>query len=95
MPQEFKLYFAVTVLVMSLVTFGTYWWDKRQAKLDGWRIPEKTLHMLAVFGGWPGAFLAQRYFRHKTQKVSFQIVFWLIVAFHLGFLGLLIANKMS
>ena len=40
--------------------------------------------MLALLGGWPGAFLAQRYFRHKTQKVSFQIVSWLIVALHVG-----------
>ncbi|WP_147463771.1 DUF1294 domain-containing protein, partial [Pseudomonas amygdali] len=33
-------------------------------------------------GGWPGALLAQQVFRHKTRKVSFQIVFWLIVLAH-------------
>ena len=86
MPQEFKLYL-VTILVMSVVTFFMYGWDKRQAKLDRWRTPEKSLHMLALLGGWPGAILAQRWFRHKTQKVSFQIVSWLIAALHVGLIA--------
>jgi len=31
-----------------------------------------------LLGGWPGAFLAQRRFRHKCSKVSYQVVFWVI-----------------
>ena len=38
---------------------------------------------MAFLGGWPGAFLAQRQFRHKTQKVSFRIVFWITVILHI------------
>jgi len=34
---------------------------------------------LRMLGGWPGAFLAQRVFRHKTSKLSYQVVFWAIV----------------
>ena len=30
-------------------------------------------------GGWPGAFLAQRRFRHKTRKLPYQFVFIVIV----------------
>jgi uncharacterized membrane protein YsdA (DUF1294 family) len=37
------------------------------------------LHLLAVMGGWPGAFLAQRLFHHKTEKRAFQCVFLLTV----------------
>jgi len=72
-----KFYLLVTCVV-SLATFFVYGWDKRQAVRNAHRVPEKTLHLLAVFGGWPGALLAQHAFRHKNRKASFQIVFWLI-----------------
>ena len=72
----FKLWL-ILVVPLSLVAFALYGWDKRQAKLDRWRVPEKTLHSVSLFGGWPGALLGQRVFRHKTQKKPFQIMFWL------------------
>lgn len=68
--------------VASAVAFGVYWYDKHQAKTGQWRTPEKALHGVELLGGWPGALLAQQVFRHKTRKVSFQVVFWLIVAVH-------------
>lgn len=69
-------------LVMSAVAFFLYWRDKRQARADGWRTPEKILHGVELLGGWPGALIAQQAFRHKTRKLSFQLVFWLIVLLH-------------
>lgn len=69
-------------LAMSSVAFYLYWRDKRQAKTDGWRTPEKLLHGVELLGGWPGALIAQQALRHKTRKLSFQLVFWLIVALH-------------
>ena len=82
MSQELQVCL-VLMLVMSVIAFVAYGWDKRQAKLNRWRTPEKTLHLLALLGGWPGAILAQRFFRHKTRKLSFQAAFWVIVALHL------------
>ena len=67
------------LLGVSLVTFVQYGWDKRQAKKQKRRIPEKRLHLLALAGGTPGAFLGQITFRHKTQKKSFRVVFMGIV----------------
>ena len=75
------LYISATV-IMSVVTFVAYGWDKRQAKLDGFRVPEKTLHVLALCCGWIGALIGQKYFRHKTIKLSFRVVLWAIVALH-------------
>jgi len=69
-------------LVVSLFTFFSYRSDKRRAEAGEWRIPESTLHMAELAGGWPGAFLAQRMFRHKITKVSYQVVFWIIVLVH-------------
>src|SRR3954451_15342988 len=69
-------------LLVSLFTFVAYRSDKRRAEAGEWRIPESTLHMAELAGGWPGAFLAQRSFRHKTAKVSYQVQFWIIVLLH-------------
>jgi uncharacterized membrane protein YsdA (DUF1294 family) len=69
-------------VVVSIVTFILYAVDKRRAGSGGWRIPEKTLHMMESFGGWPGALIAQRVFRHKWRKRRYVVVFWLIVLIH-------------
>lgn len=68
--------------LVSMVAFLLYWSDKRKARADAWRTPENVLHAIELAGGWPGALLAQQVFRHKTRKVSFQVVFWFIVLLH-------------
>jgi len=67
-------------LLLSTLSFGLYWHDKRAAIGQRQRIAERTLQLLAIAGGWPGALLAQHWLRHKTRKVRFQCVFWLCVA---------------
>jgi uncharacterized membrane protein YsdA (DUF1294 family) len=68
--------------LVSAVTYLVYRHDKRRAQSGGWRIPESTLHLLEMVGGWPGAFLAQRALRHKISKVSYQVVFWMIITLY-------------
>jgi uncharacterized membrane protein YsdA (DUF1294 family) len=75
------------VAVTSLASFAAYGVDKRRAAVGGRRVPERTLHLLAVLGGWPGAILGQRYFRHKTRKVPFLIAFWAVVVLHVAVVG--------
>jgi len=69
-------------LALSVFAFFIYRSDKRRAETGEWRTPEATLHLVSLIGGWPGAFLAMRVYRHKTAKGSFQILFWLIVILH-------------
>jgi uncharacterized membrane protein YsdA (DUF1294 family) len=69
--------------VASLITFVAYGWDKRRSTRGGGRVPEQTLHLLELLGGWPGALLAQRTFRHKWKKGSYMLAFWTIVVVHL------------
>ena len=76
------LYIAGVYALMSLITVVAYSVDKRTAKLGRPRTPEATLHVLELLGGWPGALVAQRVFRHKNAKVGYQMVFWLIGAAH-------------
>jgi len=74
-------------LVMSAVSFAVYAADKAAAPSGGRRVPENTLHVLALLGGWPGALIAQRLFAHKTRKTGFLVLFWLTVAANLAALA--------
>jgi len=66
-------------LILSLLTFVIYGWDKRAAMRAERRCSERTLHLLGLAGGWPGGLLARRMFRHKTRKQPFRFIFWLTV----------------
>ena len=67
---------------VNLALFIVYWLDKEAARKAARRTPESHLHLLALIGGWPGALLAQRLFRHKSSKQSFQRVYWATVTLH-------------
>lgn len=69
---------------LSVVAFLAYALDKSAARNGGWRTPEKTLHLLALAGGWPGALVAQQQLRHKSSKPSFLAVFWATVVVNCG-----------
>lgn len=76
-------------LIISLTCFVAYAIDKAAARNGGWRTPERTLLLLGLACGWPGALLAQQWLRHKTAKRSFQQLFWCTVAANVaGFLYL-------
>lgn len=68
--------------VMSLLTFVLYGIDKRRAIKQAWRIPEATLHLCELLGGWIGGFYGQKIWHHKTTKATYQYIFWLIVGLH-------------
>lgn len=70
---------AAVYLIASVTAFIGYSIDKSAAERGVRRVPEVTLHALSLIGGWPGALLAQRRFRHKTRKVAFQVAFWTTV----------------
>jgi len=78
----FLLGFYVAICVL---TFLMYAFDKSAAKKGQWRTPEKTLHLLALMGGWPGAMLAQSLLHHKSTKKSFLLLYWLTIVLHISF----------
>jgi uncharacterized membrane protein YsdA (DUF1294 family)/cold shock CspA family protein len=80
---------------VSTLTLFFYAFDKRSSMLDRWRIPEHYLHLFALLGGWPGALLAQRQYRHKLKKSRFQTIFWWIVSLHGLVWGIVIACDFS
>ena len=64
---------AIYLLSVNVLAFLMYGLDKLRAKKDKWRIPEKTLLMVAGIGGSIGAFLGMQTFRHKTKHLKFTI----------------------
>ena len=80
-------------VAVSLITFITYAVDKSKSLNSEWRIPEVTLHMLALTGGWPGAIIAQQTLRHKSTKKSFRSMFFITVLFNISLLAFFIFSK--
>lgn len=58
-------------VIWNIVVFFIYGLDKLLAKMDAYRIPEKTLMSLAIVFGAVGAWAGMRIFRHKTRHKNF------------------------
>ncbi|OJU63771.1 MAG: hypothetical protein BGO01_07485 [Armatimonadetes bacterium 55-13] len=72
---------------MSLSAFLMFAWDKASAKARRRRIPERQMFLLAALGGWPGAILGRKLFRHKSKKVIFRGVDWIAATLHIAVLS--------
>lgn len=73
------IYIAFTnILLFTLMSI-----DKQRAKLNQWRISEKTLFILALIGGSIGGILGLYTFRHKTKHLKFTLGFHAIVLFQI------------
>ena len=75
---------AAWLLAVNATAFGYFGYDKACANASSRRVPEVVLHGLTLLGGSPGAYVAMRFFRHKTIKGRFRFVFWCIVLLQLG-----------
>lgn len=69
-------------VAVNLLTFLVYAIDKSAAQSGQWRTRESHLHLLSLAGGWPGAWFAQQWLRHKSRKAEFRAVYWATVVFH-------------
>ena len=66
-------------VALSLITFIMFAIDKRAARLQNQRISERSLQLVSLLGGWPGALVAKQTLRHKSQKLSFRLGLWLVI----------------
>lgn len=58
---------------LNLAAFAAMGVDKRRARRDAWRVRERTLFLLALFGGSVGAIAGMRLFHHKTRHWYFVV----------------------
>ena len=66
-------YFPWYLLLINAAAFILMLVDKRKARKNRWRIPERTLILSALFGGSIGALLGMYTFRHKTKHLKFTL----------------------
>ncbi len=77
-------YYTLWLATTSFITFALYGMDKFQAKQGNQRVPERTLHLCALVGGFLGGWIGRLAFRHKTQKPIFTVVLLAATALHLA-----------
>ena len=73
---------------VNFVTFLFYAADKRAARNQNGRIPERQLLLLGLAGGSPAAILAGHLLHHKTIKQPFGTIFRAICLLQLIAIGL-------
>ena len=66
-------YILIYLGIINLIGFFSMFLDKQKAKRGKWRIPEKTLFLLAAIGGSLGTTLGMHVFRHKTKHWYFKL----------------------
>jgi uncharacterized membrane protein YsdA (DUF1294 family) len=64
------LYYIGFANLLGFVIMGM---DKKKARNNQRRIPERTLWGIAILGGAIGSYLGMNVFRHKTKHTSFNV----------------------
>ncbi|MCI5648256.1 MAG: DUF1294 domain-containing protein [Fusicatenibacter sp.] len=82
-------FYLILVNLIGLFLFGR---DKHLAKIHAFRIPERTLFLVALSGGSAGCLAGMYLFRHKTKHPRFVLGMPAILLVQLA-IGLLFLQK--
>lgn len=70
-------------VIINIATFLLYGWDKYCSIKHRCRVPERTLLVMAMIGGSPGALCGMMAFRHKTLHLKFKYGIPIIILFQI------------
>ncbi len=90
--QDFILIFGIIVLINGL-GFTLMGMDKSYAQKQSYRISEKTLLLIALFGGSIGVYLGMMHFHHKTKKILFNQGVPVMIIINIFWLGVYITSR--
>ena len=88
-----KLALAAYLVGINLAAFAVFRIDKRRARRGEWRIPERTLFLLALLGGSLGAVCGMFAFHHKTRHWYFRYGLPAILLLHCALAAWLAAGR--
>ena len=74
------------LLLLNGIAFVLFGIDKLKARKGRWRIPERSLLVVALLGGSSGAWLGIKVWHHKTLHKKFSIGVPLIICLQIGLL---------
>ncbi len=82
--KEIKIITACIVVYffINIFSFVFYGMDKKRAEKRLYRVSENKLIGLSFLGPF-GAFVAMKFFRHKTKRRKFKIVIPLFIVLHI------------
>ncbi len=63
------------IITLNIIGFILMGEDKRRAKRHQYRIPERTLWILAIAGGAAAMTIGMKLYHHKTKHTAFKIGF--------------------
>lgn len=69
--NKYLLIYIISINILSFLLFGI---DKYKAIKNKYRIPEKVLLLISLFGGSIGSILGMIIFHHKTKKIKFKLI---------------------
>lgn len=72
------------LIIANIAGLAVMYLDKRKAVRHHWRIPEKTLFLIAILGGSIGTWAGMYLFYHKTKHWYFVIGMPLILALQIA-----------
>lgn len=79
-------FYPAWLLALGIVTFIYYGFDKFRAQRKQWRVAETTLNLLALAGGFLGAWVGMFWFRHKTKDAYVRRWLWISTLVHVALL---------
>lgn len=82
--MQFSHIVIIYLVLINVAAFVLMGLDKRKARKNLWRIPEKTLFLSAILGGSAGAIAGMYVFHHKTRHWYFVIGMPLILVIQIG-----------
>ncbi|PWM38187.1 MAG: DUF1294 domain-containing protein [Clostridiales bacterium] len=92
MPTEALSFLWGYLVAINVTAFLAAAVDKRRAKRGRWRLPERTLWLLALLLGSAGLYFGMLVFRHKTQRPLFRFGVPALLVLQAGILLLLLGN---
>ena len=76
-------YFILYLCIVNALGFVLMLADKKKAIKRQWRIPERTLLVVALMGGSLGSLVGMYTCRHKTQTPKFMLGIPVMLVLHL------------
>lgn len=82
--EHIKWYVIGYIIIMNLIGVAVMGADKSKARKHEWRIPERTLFLVSIFGGSIGTWAGMYLFRHKTKHWYFVLGMPFILMVQIG-----------
>lgn len=83
-------YLALYLIFINVVAVIICIIDKLKAKIDGWRVSEKTLFIVSAIGGALGMYITMQLIRHKTKHNKFMVSLPIFIIVHIAIIAVII-----